>query len=357
MHILLVTDKPITEAGYFAVKQNTNDPPAHTSSNPPANPPAKNTSAVGNLGSLVGSVGDAVGNTVGNAVSSAVSSVVGEVFGYELINKPIDLTHYLHHPLLNVLQRSTKSTQILPKKSIKRAKMGWDHPMLRGFVKCKEQFDALLDMLPDDDAALWICQRKPLNQALQQVLQETAHTPSMHTSSVHTPNTIAKEGIYLQSLPDSLLFYDVSQYSVSHWQSVCQAVLQVFASLGAARIKIVDISDTHGKVGNVGDVAKKLGLNLQRKETFDLEWELEPSTDLEKARSKMPILQAVPDLYGIAEMCLTQGIKSKSIRRKSSLDVSFGIDLDMLTLFQGAFVGGYERTVEIEIDFTVNTTV
>jgi hypothetical protein len=62
-------------------------------------------------------------------------------------------------------------------------------------------------------------------------------------------------------------------------------------------------------------------------------------------------LKHAPELLKLAEHAALNPGTLICIKKEISLDIAFGMNINLISLFQGAFEGGYERVFAVNLSF------
>lgn len=141
-------------------------------------------------------------------------------------------------------------------------------------------------------------------------------------------------------------------YSNRKWSMLSTGMCHIFPYLGAKRIMIKDCTDMNYEIeSNLRAKASKFGTNYSMKRKFEIEetfsdYRYEPNM----VKDKIFMLNAAPHIKQKAKD-LIQSKRNSILKFTESIDVSFGLSVDMLVCFQGAFKGGFKREFNVELEF------
>lgn len=233
-----------------------------------------------------------------------------------------------------IIKSIVENSITVTKSVIQNHKVSHDNSIFRGMFSNKKQFSAMLEFLPSDDCQIIVS--------------------DIHSLSQITGNENIDVGIYL--LCENGKLVKLQNYSNLLWRDLKFGILKTFANLNAKRITINDITDhsIDGKISlgeKILEIAPEIGLNLSKKEDFSFDTELNGIFDIEGAIETVSILKEYPELYAIAMHIIKNPNSGKKIDSNITLDVSFGVNVRLLSIFQGSFAGGYTRKFSVSIAF------
>jgi len=165
-----------------------------------------------------------------------------------------------------------------------------------------------------------------------------------------------ESGIYL--LHEEKLI-KAEDFSRSVFEDLRVAIIDVFSKLGARQIKITDKTEIGGSTEislskEVIALAPHLNLDLKRIARFSIDAKLngvrtahndEFVTDIRKK------LKHAPELLKLAEHAALNPGSLIGIEKEINLNIAFGMNANLLSIFQGAFKGGYERIFAVDLSF------
>ena len=224
----------------------------------------------------------------------------------------------------------------IDKKTAATCHLKYDANVYRGLFASSKQYDLLLKMLPTDDTDIVIC--------------------GVDEAQALFPASRLRPGIHFQ-YQDQLV--PASDFSTSVFELLRVAIIEIFSKLGAKRITLQDNTDVKTEVkANVSKevlaLAPSLGLNLSRATKFSLDATLAGTACQVDEVLMLKIKEALhlaPELRKLAEHAALNPGTLKKIRKDISLNISFGMNINLLAAFQGSFTGGYERVLSIELLF------
>lgn len=224
----------------------------------------------------------------------------------------------------------------IDKKTALTCHLKHDAGLYRGLFASSKQYELLLKMLPTDDTDIFIC---GVNQA-QGLF----------------PASRLRPGIHFQ-YQDQLV--PATDFSTGVFELLRVAIIEIFSKLGAKRISLQDNTDVKAEVKasvskEIMALAPSLGLNLSRSTKFSLDATLAGAVCLVDEVLIQKIKEALhiaPELQKLAEHAALNPGTLKVVRKDISLNISFGMNVNLLAAFQGSFTGGYERALSIEIVF------
>ncbi|MGX5832644.1 hypothetical protein ACWIJ6_00460 [Aeromonas piscicola] len=234
------------------------------------------------------------------------------------------------HQRVDLLSQSV----IVPKKTIVDGEVEYNNEIFKGMFKLKEQFEQIIKNMDSDDSEIIVCDAESV-------------TNSLGLDSIDV-------GIYTIDNTNRLI--KLSNYSQCMWENVKDGIIKIFLNLNANRIYISDKTEVSADTiisisKEVISLAPKLGLNLKRRDVFSFDMKLHGVFDVEKASESLYKITAFPELKALAEHIIANNNSGQSYEGVAFLDVSFGADLNLITIFQGAFSSGYSRELQIKIEF------
>lgn len=235
-----------------------------------------------------------------------------------------------NHQRMSILLKSV----IVPKKTVIEGEVEYNHEIFKGMFKLKEQFEQIIKNMDSDDSEIIICDADSVANAL-----------GLDNIDV---------GIY--TIDNSNHPIKLSNYSQCMWENVKDGIIKTFLNLNANRIYISDKTETSVEAElaiskEVISLAPKLGLNLKRKDIFSFDMKLHGVFDVERASASLYKITAFPELKALAEHIIKNNNSGQSYEGTAFLDVTFGANLNLITIFQGAFSSGYSRELQIKIEF------
>lgn len=205
-----------------------------------------------------------------------------------------------------------------------------DHKMFDSVFKKPEQ---LKEVLPSDRMAELIIISK--KSALK-------HFPK--TQNIMLGLNVAND--------DNTMLIPLPDYSNRKWTMLTTSICHIFPYLGAKRIMIKDCTDKSIKLESKFEAkAIECGMNYAMKRKFEIE---ETFADCryepDAVKDKIFLLSEAPHIKQKA-LDLIQCKRNSIMKFTESLDVSFGLSLNLLLSFQGAFEGGFKREFNVELEF------
>ncbi|MDF2392654.1 hypothetical protein GWQ31_14990 [Aeromonas sp. 2MA4] len=234
------------------------------------------------------------------------------------------------HQRVNLLSQSV----IVPKKTVVDGEVEYNHEIFKGMFKLNEQFEQIIKNMDSDDSDIIVCDAESVANAL-----------GLDNLDV---------GIY--TIDNSNRPIKLSNYSQCMWENVKDGIIKTFLNLNANRIYISDKTETSVEADlaiskEVISLAPKLGLNLKRRDIFSFDMKLRGVFDVERASESLYKITAFPELKALAEHIIKNNNSGQSYEGTACLDVTFGANLNLITIFQGAFSSGYSRELQIKIEF------
>lgn len=233
----------------------------------------------------------------------------------------------------DIIAKIYPSSNVITKNTIQESEINYNDPLFCGIFKNKVLFDSLLDSFQTSDSEIIICNLDEVNKYV---------TEKLHGL-----------GVYLVH-DDTLL--PSANFSDNMWSYVREGIIGVFGNLNAIKMHLVDktIIDSNANIGiskKLMAIAPEIGLNFNRKCTYEIQCELNGTLDISKAKQSMHKLNMFSDLKLLASQMIDNPKHLKSIKQNIQLDISFGVNMNMLTLLQGSFEGGYSRQFELLLEF------
>lgn len=224
----------------------------------------------------------------------------------------------------------------IDKKTISESHITHDSVIFNGMFSSKKQYDILLKFLPADDSDIIIC--------------------GADDASKMFPSSRVRPGIYFQH-QDKLI--PSNDFSTTAFEILRVSIIDTFATLGAKEIKITDNTDITAEINaslskEVLALAPSLNLNMKKSTKFSIYATLDGiqrEINNEFIDKVSHDLQHAPELRKLAEHAAKNPGSLKTITKDIELNISFGLNINLLTAFQGAFTGGHERALSIEIYF------
>lgn len=222
---------------------------------------------------------------------------------------------------------------IINKKTIISGRVKYDNPIFKGLFKTDNHFQEVIRSLPSTDSEIFICDIDSVN--------------------VNYYEDISSVGIYVVNAGKIISSVN---YSDQMWSYIREGIINVFGNLNAKKIHMMDETTAQASANiNLTSELKKLsaeiGLNFDRKSTYSLYSELNGTLDTLKAEQSLTSLDLVPSLRALAKQMIDNPNQLRKVNHNLSLDISFGIDVGLLTRLQGSFEGGYNRLFKLEMDF------
>jgi hypothetical protein len=215
------------------------------------------------------------------------------------------------------------------------SKFNHNDTIFRGYFKSKDHLEQVSSLLPGNDIKFIVTNHRNLTKLDPNIVQ-----PGLYITNVYSENRM----------------HSIKDYSIDVWKGVGVGINRVFSNLGAKKITIKDTTSNElkGSLAISEKLLKKLslelGFNFNRKEKFDLSFELEPAFNKEKAGLHLELLRPADQLYQLASYIIDDG-RITSIKQNIDIDISFGLNINALTLLQGSFEGGNQRKLEVDISF------
>lgn len=274
-----------------------------------------------------------------SAVSALIpgpSIAAGAVMGKALI----DVINKLGLEVLEAGANSSsyieRKANVVNKKTLLDSNIKYDNPIFSGVFSNKTQYTSLLKNLPSDDSDIVICDPK---------LAYTIYGV-----------TVPRPGVYLA---ENHFVVAANKFSEGKLEKLRIAILETFSNLGASRISVKDLTNTsleantnHSKefIKN----AANLDISLSKKLDFDFTVEYNSSNaTIDPVRAKKAVLglDCAPELAQAAEHLIAKPGSTSKIKKMIQLDISFGMKSELVSVFQGSYQGGYNRSFAVDIDF------
>src|SRR5690606_26782015 len=228
-----------------------------------------------------------------------------------------------------------KHINAIDRKTIKECSIPYDSAIFNGIFSSSKQYEIALKSLPSDDSDILISGPESVRANFKKDLSP---------------------GIYIL---DNKKPFPASECSSSVLEQLRVSIIHIFSSLGAKEIKVIDKTDqSHSCTIQIDKeiipLAPKLNLNLNRSSKFNIEAKLAGIRSIPDSNFSEEIrikLKDAPELLNLAEYAMKNPDSVKTIKKEISLNTSFGFNVSLLTVFQGAFQGGYERLFAVEISF------
>ena len=221
----------------------------------------------------------------------------------------------------------------ITKKTIGESGIDYDDDLFCGIFKNKKHFEFLLDSFETSDSEIVICNIDEVNNYL----------------------TDKSENLGIYFVKDEMI-YTASNYSDDMWSYIKEGIIDVFGNLDAKKIYLKDKTNINTNINisfskELIDIAPEIGLNLNRKCEYEIECEQNGTLNVSKAKMSINKLNMFKDLKVLALQMVDNPKHLKSIKQNVQLDISFGVNMKMLTLLQGSFEGGYSRKFDLYIEF------
>lgn len=224
----------------------------------------------------------------------------------------------------------------IDKKTIMECYISHDDSLFKGIFSSKKQYELLLKNLPSDDSDIFIGGIEHVRAIFQD---------SRITSGVHF--------LHGEKLVNS------TDFSRSVLENLRAAIIDIFSKLGAKKIKITDTTNINLTTDisiskEIVLLAPHLGLDLKKTTRFSIDAILN-GVRTEHTDALIPHIRTqlnhAPELLKLAEHAALNPSALVSIEKEITLDIAFGMNANLLSLFQGAFKGGYERAFTVNINF------
>jgi len=236
---------------------------------------------------------------------------------------------------LDIVETGIK-VNVIDKKTLLSAGVGYDNPLFQGVFSNKIQFNTLIKNLPSDDSEIVICD------------------PQLAQSIYGAP--VPQPGVYLAEKNNVIA---ASKFSEGRLERLRVAILEAFSNLGASRIYVKDLTDVTLKAESelpkeLVKNAANLNISFSKKLDFDFSVDYNRNnltTSPETAKRALQFLRCAPELAQTVEHLIANPKAISKIRKTVSLDISFGMRAEVVSIFQGSYAGGYNRKFAVEIDF------
>ncbi|WP_165500966.1 hypothetical protein, partial [Lelliottia amnigena] len=208
-----------------------------------------------------------------------------------------------------------------------------DDPIFKGLFKTDNHFQEVIKSLPSTDSEIFICDIDSVNSNYYE--------------------EISSVGIYVVNAGKIIPSVN---YSDQMWSYIREGIINVFGNLNAKKIHMMDetTAQANANISLTNELKKlsaEIGLSFDRKSTYSLYSELNGTLDTLKAEQSLSSLDLVPSLRALAKQMIDNPNQLRKVNHNLSLDISFGIDVGLLTRLQGSFEGGYNRLFKLEMDF------
>jgi hypothetical protein len=232
-----------------------------------------------------------------------------------------------------LLSKIQYKSLIVPKRTIVKANLDYDSELFCGAFKSGDYFQSMVSLLPTDDSEFVICNIGEVNRNCDKKVSGVG-LHLVHESGVSP----------------------ASNYSNFVWEYLRQGVVEVFGNLNAKRVSLKDKTNIEAAANiSLSKSARaaiiEAGLLFDKKCSYEISCELNGTLDTKKASQSLHKLRMFSVLNSLAQQGIENPTHLKSVSQSVQLDVSFGIDVNLLTLLQGAFAGGYTREFDLKIEF------
>ena len=144
-------------------------------------------------------------------------------------------------------------------------------------------------------------------------------------------------------------------YSLLRWQRLAVSIRHCFHYLGAREIHLKDITEVDIKgdfiLKKLEKTAARFSADINIVHNFDIEDRVKkPIYDAEKASAAIEDLRVYPHFYETA-LQLKEHQQTRTFEFSETIDISFGLSLEVLASFQGVFKGGYFRDFKVTMRF------
>lgn len=225
----------------------------------------------------------------------------------------------------------TLNAAIISKETIIDSSIKYNDKLFKGIFKSERHFNEIVKSLPSFDSEIYIC--------------------DPHTIKQINPHELLPVGIYVMG---SGKIIPSRNYSDQMWSHVREGILGAFGNLNVKKIHLIDTTSSSAKSNinaDLKNLSADIGLNFERKSSYEIISELNGTLDTLKAEQYLSQLDHTPSLKILAKQMIDNPNHLKSIKHNLILDISFGMDIDLLTRLQGSFEGGYNRTFKLEMEF------
>lgn len=224
----------------------------------------------------------------------------------------------------------------IDKKTILESSISHDDSLFNGVFSSKKQYELLVSSLPSNDSDIFIGGTKDV-------------CAIFHDSRITS-------GIYFLHEERLIKATDFSRFV---FEDLRVAIIDIFSKLGAKQINITDTTESGGSAEisiskEITSLATQLNLDLKKTTRFNINAKLsgaktehsdELITDIRRK------LKHAPELLMLAEHATINPGALVSIEKEISLNIAFGMNVNLISLFQGAFQGGYERVFAVHLAF------
>lgn len=220
---------------------------------------------------------------------------------------------------------------VISKGTIIDGNLKHNNKIFKGIFKTERHFNEIVNSLPSTDSEICICDINTINK--------------------YIIDKVSTVGIYLVGSGRVL---SAMNYSDQMWSHVREGILNVFGNLNVKKIHLSDMTSANAEI-NISTELKQLsadiGLRFDRRSTYELYSELNGTLDTLKAEQSISELDLVPSLRVLAKQMIDNPTHLKTVKHNISVDISFGVDINLLTRLQGSFDGGYNRVFSLEMTF------
>ncbi|WP_125828571.1 hypothetical protein [Pseudomonas weihenstephanensis] len=272
-------------------------------------------------------------------LNPATAGVFGGLLGKKLGDSLKRLNLNIPNPREEVSNSKSfieMKANVIDKKTLVGSGLKYNDEIFSGVFLNKTQYEFMVKNLPSDDSDLVIC--------------DPSIAYSIYGVSVSQP------GVYIA---ENNFVVPANNFSGGKLERVRVAILETFSNLGASRISVKDVTDSNIDMKTVlsKDLFKNsvnLGISHSKKLEFDFSVGYNASNssvDLARAKKAVLGLDCVPELSQVAQHLILKPGSTSNIRKTVSLDISFGVKTELVSVFQGSYEGGYNRKFSVEIDF------
>lgn len=224
----------------------------------------------------------------------------------------------------------------IDKKTILESSISHDDNLFNGIFSSKKQYELLVKNLPSNDSDIFIGGIKDA-------------CAIFHNSHITSGIYFLHEGKLIKA----------TDFSRSVFEDLRVAIIDVFSKLGAKQINITDTTESGGSAEisiskEITSLAPQLNLDFKKTTRFSIDAKLsgvrtEHSDEfIVDIRGK---LKHAPELLTLAEHAALNPGALIGIKKEISLNIAFGMNVNLISLFQGAFQGGYERVFAVNLSF------
>lgn len=278
-------------------------------------------------------------STVSALIMPATSIIAGAVMGKVILDDIKNLgLEVIDSDDADANQKSYTESKanVIDKKTLISSNLKYDNPIFSGVFSNKIQFTSLLKNLPSDDSDIVICDQK------------LAH-------SIYGV-TITNPGVYLA---ENNFVVTANKFSEGKLEKLRTDILETFSNLGASRISVKDLTNTSLEASTqlskeLNKNAANLKISLTKNLDFDFTVEYNASNssiDLDRARKSVRGLDCAPELAQTAEHLISKPGTVSKIKKMVHLDISFGMKPELISVSQGSYQGGYNRSFAVDIEF------